>query len=76
MGKHPKHLWESVNLESKVSISKPNLASTKKRTRSAALAQSSMAGVESDVYSRRVIRRDLEVRVVIGPRGAERLWLV
>lgn len=60
---------------SKDSISKPNLASTQRRTRSAILATSSMAvGVLG--HSRRVMRRVLEVQTVMGPVGFVRLWLV
>ena len=60
---------------SKVSISKPNLASTQSRTRSAILAQSSMAAVSLG-HSTNVIRFFLPVMTVMGPVTVLRLWFV
>mmetsp|Transcript_7407 Transcript_7407/g.18136 ORF Transcript_7407/g.18136 Transcript_7407/m.18136 type:complete len:208 (+) Transcript_7407:42-665(+) len=61
---------------SKVSISKPNLASTHSKTRSAILAQSSIAAVSSLGHSKRVIRLCFEVTTVIGPVTVVKLWFV
>ena len=57
---------------SNCSSSKPYLASTTSKTRSAILAMSSMASGELG-HSRKVIRLVFEVATVIGPMGLDRL---
>mmetsp|Transcript_13648 Transcript_13648/g.32009 ORF Transcript_13648/g.32009 Transcript_13648/m.32009 type:complete len:201 (-) Transcript_13648:124-726(-) len=66
----------SMFKNSKVSISKPNLASTQSKTRSAIFAQSSIAEVSSLGHSNKVIRLCFEVTTVIGPVTVVRLWFV